>query len=1045
MESPLAKLIRYLIKRPLLVNLLLVFIVVLAVVSAMSMQKLGLPRVDMYQTNIRTLYPGASPEDVELNVTRKIEEALEKVSDIKSYSSESMENLSSVKVMIDEGTEDIKKVRDDIRQVITEISDFPPEITKRPRFANMKIDDMPIFEVGVVYEGDDTVLQETTKDLAGEILQLSHVSRVDEYGVPEKEIQILINKRLMKENHISFEEVITAVKSNKVRLSAGSLESYTSEMGIVTFSDFETAYEIGNIILRSNEAGRNIKLKDVAKIKPAFEKQNVIARINGKKGMLLQVAKKGKSDIIVAVKQIRKYLEKHKKTRSIPEGLEIYVLHDESLETKIRMNLLYSNALAGLVLVLIILFLFLSRRIAFWTAMSIPIAMGMAFIALAYMGITINRISILGLVVVLGMLVDDSIIVAESIFRHRTKGEKPEEAAINGVAAVVKPVLATIITTIIVFVPMYFIPGIAMDFSREIPTFVIAMLIGSLIESVVILPAHLGHVKKGKVIKVKEPIAAALFAKLEDWYGKVLTTAIEHKYISLLILLGFLAAGGGLSSVITKFNMFPIDQSYRMYIIAETDQASSLTFTSSVSAELEKIIDELPEGVVRSHRSAIGQNLYTGQVLPSTFTTFITLTSATEREMKAVDVKNFIIKSIKEKNIKAIKKIDYMIDGGGPPMGKPIEVEVVGNDNEKRVEILGSVMQKMEKLGITEVDSNYRDGKQEMRLKPDYEMIARTQLDVVSIALVLRTAFDGTMAAYMDTPDEQIPFRIILDKSDVKFERPLKGLYVKNRNGTLVPVKNLVEIIKTKSPQTIFRYNGTRTNKITGNIDRNKITPAEIYEKMKKEYENFTKNNPGFKIVLKGEAQESSDILSKLIGILVVALLAIYFVMTIQFSSFSQPVMVLLAIPFGLVGILLAFGIQGMELSMLAMIGILGYSGVIVNDSLILVDFINRRRLLEEKKSIKVDIVEGAVIRLRPILLTTLTTVVGLIPTAYGLFGGFDSFISPMVMVLVWGLAIGTPSVLFVIPIIYIINEDIIVLKNRVAAVIWDKFKEKRN
>jgi len=1040
MDSPLTKLIKYLIQRPLLVNLLLIFILVLAAVSAMNMQKLGLPRVDMYQTHIRTLYPGASPEDVELNITRKIEEALQKVSDIKNYSSESMENLSSVKVSIDEGTEDIKKVRDDIRQAVNEISDFPPEVTKRPRFEHIKIDDMPIFEVGVVFEGDDRLLQEITKDLADELLQLSHVSRIDEYGVPEKEIRILLNKKQMKENHISFEEVIRAVKSNKIRLSAGSLESYTSEMGIVTFSDFESPYEIGNIILRSNEEGQHIKLKDVATIKPTFEKQNVTARVNGKQGMLLQIAKKGKADIVVAVKQIRSHLEKYKKTRSIPPGMDILVLHDESIETKIRMNLLYSNALAGLVLVLVVLFLFLNTRIAFWTAMSIPIAMGLAFIGLAAMGITINRISILGLVVVLGMLVDDSIIVAESIFRHRTKGEKPEQAAISGVSTVVKPVFATIVTTIIVFVPMYFIPGVAMDFSREIPTFVIAMLIGSLIESLVILPAHLGHVKKGKTIKIKEPLASKLFARLEKWYREILVKAIAHKYLSLLILLGFLAVGGAISSVITKFNMFPVDQSYRMYIIAETDQASSLAFTTGVATKLESIIDELPEGVVRSHRSAIGQNLQTGQVLPSTFTTFITLTSATERTMKAMDVKNFIIKSIEEKNINEIRKVDYMIDGGGPPMGKPIEVEVVGNDNRKRIELLDSVMKKMEALGITEVDSNYRDGKQEIRLKPNYEKIASAQLDVVSIASVIRTAFDGTNAAYMDTADEQIPFRIMLDKDDVQFNHPLKGLYVRNRRDSLVPVKNLVTIQKTKSPQTIFRYNGTRTNMITGNIDLTQTTPTEINEKMKKAYNNFSKNNPGFKIVLKGEAQESSDLLSKLIGTLVVAALAIYFVLIIQFGSFVQPAMVLLAIPFGLVGILLAFGMQGMDLSMLAMIGILGYSGVIVNDSLILVDVINRKKMTDKQDNIKVDIVESAITRLRPILLTTLTTVAGLFPTAYGLFGGFDSFISPMVMVLVWGLAIGTPSVLFVIPVMYVINEDILVLKDKAMAALRKLF-----
>lgn len=1045
MDSLLIRLIRFLTRRPLLVNLLLVFIIMLSIISILKIQRVGLPRVDMYELRVSTVYPGASPEDVELNVTKKIEDALEGVDGIDKYESQSMENHSTVIIKIDEGTEDLKKVKDDVRSAIADISDFPEEVTDRPTIIEIKTDNMPVFEIGLSYAKDSMVLQKHSVDLRKELMQLSHVAKVDKIGVPEKEIRVLINKKKLKDQFISFEEVIQAIKYNKIRLSAGSLESFTSEKGIVTFSEFTTPEEIGNIIVRSNEVGEHVKLRDVARIVSGLKKMDIITRINGINGMWLNVVKKGRSDIIDAVKQVKECISEFKSKNRFPEGFKITTLNDESIETEIRLSILYSNAIAGIVLVLLVLFFFFNRKIAFWTAAGIPIAMGLAFIGLSFIGITINRISILGLVVVLGMLVDDSIIVAENIFRYKEKGAGPEEAVVKGISKIAKPVFSTILTTIIVFIPMYIIPGVTMDFSREIPTFVIALLLSSLVESLIILPAHLGH-EKTKTKKEKAPLGDPLFQKLEDVYGNILGKAVRHKYISLGILMGFLIVGFLTSSFFTKFTLFPTDQSYRIIIYGEVEKGSSINYTSAEIAKLEKIFSELPKGVVKSFYTEIGKNEFTGLILPNLYSLILTLTPSTERDIMAMDVKNFIINKIKSKNLISINKIDYYIDGGGPVSGKPIEIHITGNDNKKRLDIINSLKNKLGEYGIEDIDSNYRDGKNEIRLKPNYKNIAMAQLNVSNIATVIRTAFDGTEAAHMDSADDQVPFNVMLDKRSINYNKPLEDLYVKNRNGRLVPLKMLVNAVNTRSQETIYRYNGTRTNKLTGNINTEKTTPKEVYDKLKKVYSDFDKKNPGFKLILAGEAEKSSEVFNKMMIAISVSIIAIYFILIIQFNSFFLPAIVILAIPFGLVGILLAFIVQGMHLSMLALIGILGYSGVIINDSLILVDYISnsvKEKEVDEKSDFYDSMIEGSQLRLKPILITTITTVAGLIPTAYGFFGGLDSFISPMVMVLVWGLAIGTPSVLFVIPVVYSINEDIKLelskaagyLKNRISTI----------
>lgn len=1061
----MTRLTRFLIARPLLTNIALILILLFAFAAFLNIKRQAYPMVDFGKLNITTVYPGASPEDVELNVTIKLEDAIREVSDVDHYSSRSTENVSFIQVVIDPDTSDIEQVKNDIRTAIDRVSDLPSEVEERPIINEIKMERQPVYEIALTMdELDEKLVIYHIKELKKRLLDLPSVSNIEEVGLRDREIQILLDRDKLARLQVSFDDVIQAIKYNKIRVSGGSLESFTSQTGIVTLSEFKSPEDVARIIVRSNLTGKNIRILDIGRVVDSYTKKNTIIKYKGEPGISLYVIKKAKADVISSVGQIKDAIDDYRKNDA-PKNINFQSTWDSSLETKSMLGIMYWNAALGLLFVVLILFLFLDFRIALWTAAGIPLSIAIAIIFVPILGLSINSISLVGLIVVLGMIVDDAIIIAESIYRCHEQGLSARESAVQGLQNVIKPVIGTIITTIIAFTPLYFIPGIVGDFSREIPSMVIVALLASLIEAVTILPAHLGQESGFRKSKTGwKPPGQKWIGKLEVYYVALLNKALQYKWYTTGIFLLFLIVGGGLGKLITNVDMFPPDQAYRIWIQGVVARGSNLDHTEAATKILEKAIGSLDKNVVYSYRTFAGNEYDPGTdsviQIASSFMTELILTQATTRDISAHQVKDQLVANMKELDPEQKIYLDFTIMTGGPPVGQPLEIQIMGRDNKKRIEILEILKQEMRNLEITDIDSDYRPGKDEIRLLPDYERIAQTQLNVATIASTIRTAYDGSIVTYLQTSDERIPFRVILDEKFRKTQNPLKGLYVSNPQGNQIPLKKLVHYEHSTSPIAFYRYNSYRSNKLTGEIDSKKISIDHVTKKLQLKIKKLEKKYKGFKIKMGGEAKESQDFQKHMLVAIGIAILSMYLLLVVQFNSFSQPMMVILAIPFGLVGILLAFGIQRMDISMLSLIGILGFTGVVVNDSLIMVEFINRLRHANnssnssknENKYVKSKqrgskalsrdqfrsaVVEGARHRLRPIVLTTVTTVGGLIPTAYGIIGGFHHFVSPMVMAMTWGLLVGTTSVLIIIPVFYEINDDIMRF--------FGKFTKKRN
>jgi multidrug efflux pump subunit AcrB len=1028
--------VAYLIKSKLLLRIILLFLGVAAFLATGNLQRQGLPLVDFEQMNVQTFYPGASPEDVEVNITIKLEAAIREVDGVEKFTSISAEGSSRIKVFVDPDAADPREVKEEIRRAVQSVSNLPPELENDPSVTEAKIANRSIYEAALIMPGsnDRLTLRKHAKALKKRLEVIPEVSKIWEDGVGNREIQIQLDSKKMALAEVSFQEIIGAIRKNKLRMSGGNLESFTSEKSILTISEFDKPEDIGQIIVRASDLGYLVRIKDIAEVKDTFAEDPVIIKYNGETGMSLWVSKKANADVIEAVDAIKTTIKKYKTDAKIqPVGgllpasinetnLDIVSTFDDSLETRNRLRIVTGNAILGFFLVVLVLFLFLDARTAIWTAAGIPLSLALTLTVLPSLGVTINSVSILGLIVVLGMVVDDAIIISESIYRCREQGMAAADAAIAGLRTVFKPVVGTILTTIIAFFPIYFFPGIIGDFAVEIPTMVIVMLLASLVEATTILPAHLAHSSADS--SSYTPPGKKLMVKLEEGYGTLLKKAVKHKGKSSLAMITFLVLGLLISSQITRFDMFPANQSFKVWVYGRTTVGSSLAYTEQAVKEVYDAMQSIPNEVIHSTKTYVGRSWKGWTASAHSFNMKILLTQANKRNMTALELKDQLQKAVQSNPNSKLEEINFYIDSGGPPVGKQIEMRIIGNDNEKRQQLMYQAKSILQEYGVSDIESDNLPGKDELRILPDYRRVSMAGLDVETIATTIRTAFDGAVVTYLQTPEERVPFRLMLQDSDQNFENPLRNLLVRNQYGRLVPIENLVSIEKTAAQQTIRHFNGDRLNNLSANLDIKKITPKELYDQLEVRLENIRAQNPDFKIELGGEASESSKTYNHIFISIMLAILAIYFILVLQFDSITQPVMVILAIPFGVIGILIAFGLHGMDLSMLAMIGVLGFSGVVVNDSLIMVEFINRIKRNNQEINFMDAILQGSVLRLRPILLTTLSTMAGLIPTAYGFIGGFDYFISPMVLAITWGLIVGTLSVLIVIPVLYAVHHS---------------------
>lgn len=1011
------RLIELFLNQTLLVKIIFASVFILGANSMINIQKEGFPDVDLNRITVSTPYPGASAEDIELNVTKKLEDELSEVNGIYEITSVSRENFSKITIYADEsaGPKAFKNIVNEIKQAVDQTQDLPLDLEEQPIVDVLSTGDVPIISINLF--GEHETLRQVLPLLEKDIESLEGVSGVDKIGYFDREMHIEIDPLRAQELGISLGDVLNAIRARNLRTTGGTLESYLNEQTVVSLNKFNNAKDVENVILRANISGNMIRVRDLAKVVMREKDENFVVRNEGKPGMNLVVRKTRAADIIETIDDIKVYMEE----QSFTKGVGFSYSNDMSERTRLRLQVLAGNALLGFALVILILMLALNKKTAFWTAMSVPFSLLACFILLPFFGATISAISLAGFVLVLGLLVDDAIVVAEKITQFREQGLSAKEASLQGTKVMWKPVLVASITTILAFTPMFSLGGMPGKFAWAIPAVVVIAILVSLFESFFILPHHLtygSHLSnKGK---------AKWIISFEAFYYKGLKQLLHWRYLVLVLMIGLLVFSVIFAKTAMKFEVFPQDGVEVFFIKVELPSGASLAATEKRLLDIEKVVAELGDDELESFASRVGtlseyastnKGEHSNRGVVSIF-----LTGEARRKRDA----NEIIAELKSKiSISENELIIFSKKRVGPPVGKPAEIRVSTNDDELRRSVSKEVAEYLASIdGVIDVETDEKEGKTQLRVNIDYESLAELGLSVKDVSDALRITYDGMLVSSTTNVSETLEYRVIVDPEFRNSSDMLYKIPVKNNKGQVLNLKDVLSFEEGVGPLEYHHVNGIRTEKVSADINPDKTSTAKVKQTVTEYFEKKWSGDTKLEIDFVGEAREQKKIFSGFLTAGMIALASIYLVVALLFNSLGQSFIVMATIPFAIIGVIWGFYAHDMPLSFFSTMGSLGLIGVVVNDTIIMVTEVNNK-LDENPDGYLVNTVaQGAKDRLRPVMLTSITTVVGLLPTAYGI-GGKDALIMPLTMAMAYGLAFATVITLVLTPILLVMGHDI--------------------
>lgn len=1015
---------KFFAERHLLANLLTISILIIGGFSAWRTNRSLLPKIDLGQVVISTRYPGASPEDVEINVTNKIEDQLKGITGIKRFTSTSMENSSMISVTLDIDRADEDKVKNEIREAVARVTDLPPEVTQSPVIREIKTTLIPVIEVGIT---SDTLsyreLREYAQLLEKKLKEVPGVASLTRYGFRAREIQVEVSPDKMRQYDIPLREIIAAIQARNVRSSGGTLESYMSEKNVVTLAQFRRPEEVGDVIVRSSETGVFVRVKDLAVITDDFEAERVLPRMNGKPAIAFVVTKSESADIVKTVDAV-KALVKSEQARLTNTPVQFVYTTDTSLSVRNRFEIVVTNGIAGLVLVLVVLGLFLNLRTAFWVAMGIPVSLFGTLMLLRVFDVDLDSITLTAMALVIGIIVDDAIVIAENIFQRRQKGDSPEDATVNGVHEVYRPVLVSMTTTVMAFLPMFLVGGTLGRFIFVIPLVVTLSLIVSLFESYTCLPAHiLPALRPTSASGKQRPCCRTWFRPIQGWFACFSARLLKWRYLVVLaaiaIFIGSLVYAGTALNIV----LFDNRDADRFSATVELPIGTSLQATTDKIQEIEALLEQLPKAEIQAYTVLVGamqDQVSTESEHVASLS--VDLTPYGTRVRSAEEIVNELRPQITA--LDGIANVTFTVSSGGPSGGKPVSMKIVGDDNELRHKLADDIVRQLETTdGVTDIERDDKPGKEEVTININYERLARYGLTVADVARNVRIAYDGQIVTSVRYGADDVNFRVILDKALRQRLDYLRRLIIPNLRGELIALEEVATFDVGPGAAAFQHYEGERAITIEANVERQKTTPLQVKQAIEKTF-NLDRDYPGIRIVSGGEAQETQESFISLGLTFIIAALGIYFMLVLLFNSLTQPFMVLLAIPFGISGVIFTFGLHDQPLTFLAMVGVVGLAGVVVNDSLVLVDHFNTLQWQGDFKDMVTLVATGTADRLRSVILTSLTTVAGLLPLAYGI-GGRDLLMGPMALALGYGLLFATPITLILLPSLYLIGYDI--------------------
>lgn len=990
--------IAYFAQRGFLARIITVMVLLLGIASFTTLKLQEYPDVAFDAADVQTFYPGATAQDVELNITNPIEKELRSVQGINFFFSESSDGHSFIELEFEPGQDSAKVLRD-IQQAVDRVSGLPKDITNPPVVTQRQTSSFEVLTFGVSLTAnnfDTSGLQQYARQLEKSLLNTPGVSSVSMSGYNEREFWVEIDPDKASRYHITMAEISAAIEQHNLSQSGGIVESWDSEKKIVTMTQVQSTSDIGQIVIKALNNGTIVHVADVAHVVDTFAKATQLGTLNDQQAILFSVTNSGSADIVATVDNVKALLTQEQQRFSQQYQFNYGVNLADDMSDKF--SIVATNGAIGLALVLIVLSMILKRQVAFWVSVSIPFCILGVLAVLPLLGLNLDSITLAALLLVIGIIVDDSVIVAESIYQEKERGKSGLDAAIAGSRKVMKPIIASLSTTALVFIPMMFIPGTMGKAVIVIPITVIAALLFSLAECTLTLPAHLSTSLESN----RDPQQHDRFTLVSHHYRKGLTLALRFKKSVLTLSLLLCAVSVGFIASL-KIDFFPSEAAKYIEIYTEVKPGTPLEQVPEAHKALQTALSLLPENEVIAYEMTYSTPISQG---------VLTLTSYEQRERTAADIIQQLNTHLEKDNAALFVKLS--IDAGGPPPGEPVEVRILGGTAKERDQAISLVTDWLgRQTGISGVTHNEALKDPQLNIVPQYNWLAKYHLTVNDLSTALRIAFDGNTVSSTWLGDQEVDIRIILAEAYRDIEK-LKTTKIYTAEGKQVPLSRLAKVELIEAPRLIKHYNGEREVTVTAQIDDDSVSPLALSEQLVSELAG--QYAQGVTIDVGGEAESTNETMSGFMIAFPAAIVAIYFVLAIMFNSLLQPLLVMAVIPFAVIAALMALVVHFQPLSLFALIGVLGMTGVVVNNSLVLINRINELR--RERVSTVDAVIEASVSRLRPILLTSLTTVAGLLPLAYGV-GGTDVYMGPMSLTLGYGLLFSLPVVLLIIPSLY--------------------------
>jgi multidrug efflux pump subunit AcrB len=1025
-------------------NLLMIMILAAGSISLVRLKLEVFPEFSSDMISVSVPYLGAAPEEVEEGVCVRIEEAIQDLEGIKKINSTASEGVGTVAVEVETGY-DTRKLLDDIKSRVDAITTFPLE-TEKPVIQEV-LNRRQVINVAVSGQTDEKSLKVIGENIRDEIADLPEISQVELTAARPYEIAIEISEEALRRYGLTFDEVAQAVRLSSLDLPGGSIKTSGGEISLRTKGQAYRGKEFENLILRSAADGTRLKLGDVATIVDGFAETDQSSRFNGEPTVLIQVFRVGEENALTVANTVKDYIAEAQ--MRLPEGIHLTTWQDDSLLLKDRLNLLLRNGRAGFILVFLALALFLRLRLAWWVTVGMIISFFGAFWAMPNFDVSMNMISLFAFITVLGIVVDDAIIVGENIYTHLERGEAGLKAAIKGAQEVAIPVIFAVLTTVAAFSPLLSVAGFMGKIMRVIPIIVIATLLFSLIESLFILPAHLSHlsIQKEKNRRrgprkwwgnFQDRFAARLQHFTDKYYRDTLDLALRWRYLSislgvgLLILTIGLVAGGRI-----KFTFMPQVEADNVVALLTMPQGTPVEVTAQAVRRLEESAQMLQsefsdggEGPIQHILASTGdqpflarQNVMRGNQVSISGSHLgevnLQLFSAETREVTSPELGRRwreLVGTVPDAE-------ELVFSSSLFSVGEAINFQLAGADYEELILAANELKAKIaEYPGVFDITDSFREGKKEIKLKikPEAEALG---LSLSDLARQVRQAFYGEEAQRIQRGRDDIRVMVRYPEDQRKSLGDLENMRIRMPGGTEVPFYVTAEVDRGIGFSSINRTDRKRTINITADVDLSIANANEIVADITANVmPALLAGYPGVSYSLEGEQSEQQQTLAGLGRGFLFALLVIYILLAVPFRSYSQPFIVMSAIPFGLIGAVWGHVIMGMNLTILSGFGVVALTGVVVNDSLVMVDFVNRARA--KGMPLHEAIREAGVSRFRPIMLTSLTTFAGLTPLL--LERSLQAqFLIPMAISLAFGVLFATSITLILVPSIYHILEDV--------------------